>query len=1687
MATVTFFFADQAGSTVQLERLGDAGAKGVRQALIDMLRQAAEDHSGEVVDHTGDGLMITFASAVDAVACGVAVQQQAARHNGRHPEAEALGVRVGIHTGEPLVNDEGRYFGVPVVIAARLCAAADTAQILVSDVTRALVAPRRAHGFTPLGERALKGIAEPVPVAAVDWAPEETERPLPEVLTVAAAGPFVGRTAELAWLEGLWEQMAGAGGPARRRVALVAGDPGIGKTRLAAALAVAVEERGGLVLYGGCDEEPAGPYQPLVEALGPYVAAVPRAELRQQLGPAGGMLTRVLPELAERVPHLTGPARLEPETEPYLVAEAAEALLVAVARTTPTLLVLDDLHWADAATLLVVRQLARGTAPAPLLVLGCYREPDVGRSRVLAEAGVDPRRPGPVHHRRLTGLLTPEVAELLGTLTGETPSDTLVRTIDAETEGNPFFVHRLAGNLVERKLAQQVGRAARRAETTRLDLRGVREELVAGVLELQRLRDRPAPGQGPDAAGHAGLLMEAPVEPDGTPPVPTAVPYKGLVRFEAGDAGLFCGREQLVAQLVARLVAARFVAVVGPSGSGKSSLVRAGLLPTLAGGALPGSDTWEPLVLAPGPDPLRALADRLAPHLPGADPAALAARLQAGPDALALVAAEALAGRPDTARLLLVVDQFEEVFTACRDEAARRGFVDPLVAAATARESRCVVALALRADFYGRCTAHPELAAELADSQVLVGPMTDEELRRAVVEPARRVGCVVEPGLPETILEDVAAEPGALPLAPTPLLETWERRRGRSLTLTAYAETGGVRGAVARLADGVFDGFDQAEQAVARGVFLRLTEPGEGVDDLRRRAHREELGDDPVTDRVLGVLVARRLVIADQGTVEVAHEALLREWPRLRAWLEEDREGRRLHRQLGEAAADWVAHHRDPEQLYRGARLAAALDWARSHAPDLNQREREFLDAGRAHHERQLRRARRTTAVLAGLLVLALVAGGLALIQRSTARRQEVIARSTGLAAQASARRESEPDLALLLAVEGHRLDDSIQTRGGLLDTLGQSPQLAALHQGYGELTSVDLSPDETTLAARTVDGRLRLWDFRTRAPKTPPIDTGQDKGDVAFSPDGRFLATSGDDGSVRLWDAARGTPVGAVMRHRPGGAASVRFSPDGRRLASTGFEDGSARLWAVPSGAALARVRVDELGAQFATFSPDGRTLVVPTELAGDVALADVASGRVTGRLRLPNPDTGLGGATISPDGSTIAAGGLDGRIYLWDARTRKRRGDSLVGHENSVRSLAYSPDGSVLATAGEDGTGIMLWDVASGHRIGSPLLAHPGAESDVVRFIGDGAGLLTNAPTEVAVWDLDGVALGRRVTGAHQGRIYDLARTRDGRLLASAGQEDGTVRLWDVAARRPVGPPLKSGASTVTDLAFSPDGRLLAVGTLPDPPTPSQVQLWDVASRGRVAAFKSKGQTRPQFSPDGRTVAAHDGHGGVLLWDVAARRQRGKTIPADTVGEQNHVVAAFSPDSRTLVTGGRLGEIRFWDPATGAKLAEPLPTHADNVVDFAFSPDGAFVASASTDGNVLLWDVARRRVAGVPFTGGGGALSRVAFGPDGTVLATTDHNSNVHLWDVATRRQIGRPLTGHRLDAIGVTFVDGGDTLVTSSADGSLIFWDLRPASWEAKACQLAGRNLTRDEWDQFVGGDYRRTCPQWPGEAA
>jgi WD40 repeat protein len=492
------------------------------------------------------------------------------------------------------------------------------------------------------------------------------------------------------------------------------------------------------------------------------------------------------------------------------------------------------------------------------------------------------------------------------------------------------------------------------------------------------------------------------------------------------------------------------------------------------------------------------------------------------------------------------------------------------------------------------------------------------------------------------------------------------------------------------------------------------------------------------------------------------------------------------------------------------------------------------------------------------------------------------------------------------------------------------------------------------------------------------------------WGPDARLLVTTGEDGQIQLWDAARGAPIRKWRGHR-GVAASARFSPDGKLLLSTGYEDGTLRLWSVPSGAPVGRpIHIDEVGGQHAEFSPDGRTIAAMTEQRGAVVLIDVATRRVVGpALEVPGGKQYLSELAFSPHGKTIATGTADGGILFWDARARKRRGEPLAGHEDFVRTLSYSPDGSLLASGSEDSTGMLLWDVASGKRVGGPLLAHPGAEANVQQFLGNGSGLLSLSPTEVAVWEVDGATLGRRVSGIHKGRVSDVASSADGRLLVSGGLDDGTVRLWDVARQRPAGAPLPSGVGPVANVEVSADGRLLAVETFRGQER-DQIALFEVATRKRLALLKTTAfEAFPQFSPDGGTLAFHEGNGRVALWDVQGGRLRDQRMDADTFGDL--AVSAFSPDGRTLVTGGRDGHIRFWDPATGSKLAEPSTAHNDMVRGIAFSPDGTLLATVSIDGNVFLWDPVSRSITGAPLAGVSGALGDVAFSPDGRTLATT------------------------------------------------------------------------------------------------
>ena len=474
-----------------------------------------------------------------------------------------------------------------------------------------------------------------------------------------------------------------------------------------------------------------------------------------------------------------------------------------------------------------------------------------------------------------------------------------------------------------------------------------------------------------------------------------ACPYRGLQTFDEADADLYFGRDGDIQAILEHLKASRFLAVLGPSGSGKSSLVRAGVIPALRRSALPDSDRWAIEVLRPGGRPLEALAVRLHELDVREAMQRTVDELARDERTLHLAGTLALAAKPDTSRLAWVIDQTEELFTLARDESERARFIANLVYASSIPGGPAVVIMTLRADFYARCAAYPSLSALLARHQYLVGPMDEAGLRAAVEEPARAFGLEFESGLVDTILEDVASQPGTLPLLEHALFELWERRRGGMLTLEAYREAGGVQGAIAKRAETIYEGFDAPRQAITRRALLRLTQPGEGTEDTRRRAtFREVAGradeERPVEEVVRELADARLLTTsADQETgeswVDISHEALIRGWPRLRGWLDEDRAGLRVHRRITEATDEWVRLGRDDGILYRGARLAEAAEWRIVNASILNDVETAFLDASLALQRREQagreRLRRRVTIASVGAAIIMLLLASVSALQ----------------------------------------------------------------------------------------------------------------------------------------------------------------------------------------------------------------------------------------------------------------------------------------------------------------------------------------------------------------------------------------------------------------------------------------------------------------------------------------------------------------------------------------------------------------------------------------------------------------------------------------------------------------------------------------------------------------------------------
>ncbi|MFF7735198.1 AAA family ATPase [Streptomyces sp. NPDC007984] len=1294
--------------------------------------------------------------------------------------------------------------------------------------------------------------------------------------------------------------------------------------------------------------------------------------------------------------------------------------------------------------------------------------------------------------------------------------------------------------------------------------------------QWQRLWERAvADPVGERPAASASTAEERQRSADESASAPGGVcPYRGLASYRREDARWFFGRERstdaLVTQLGSVAGAGGLVMLVGASGAGKSSLLNAGLVPALRDGALGGDvdggdegsgggsgRAREVVQLVPGGDPLAELG-RCIPELAAAVTAAVPPQEAEGapaPDASlaertgssdasptvdpdpssptadpapeehpdppspatvrAAVAAWARRVDPSGARPVVIVDQFEETFTLCPDEADRRTFVEVLHAAcspaAPGEGAPAIVVLGIRADFYDRCLRYPELADALQHRHMVLGPLTTTELREAVTGPAKAVGLELEPGLAELIVREVstdgprgAHDAGVLPLLSHALLATWQRRKGGRLTLAGYRAAGGIQGAVAATAERAWTGLDPAARTAARLLLLRLVRLGEDTQATRRRGTRRQLAaestDPGKTEESLEALVRARLVTLDAETVEITHEALLHAWPRLRDWIDEDRQGNLLRQRLEEDGRAWEESNRDASLLYRGSRLEQAHGWARSAGDTFLTRSAvEFLAASVRLRRRIIWISRGAVATLVALAMVAVGSAVVAWQQRDEAVFEQVLAQSDRV-------QDTDPSLSAQLDLVAHGLRPDDKGANSRLISIVNAPLSTPLTGHTGAVYLTTFSPNGRILATASYDRTVRLWnvsDPRRPEPLGKPL-TGHTSwvSSAVFSPDGRTLASASDDGTVRLWDVSDpGHPksLGKPLTGHDGTIYLIAFSPDGRTLASAG-DDHTVRLWNTADPRrprALGEPLTGHTAAvRSVAFGPGGRTLAAGGD-DGTVRLwnvADPARPEPAGSPLTGHTAT-VHSVAFSPDGRTLASGGADGTVQLWNMAGPGRPapiGAPLTGHTGPVWSVAFSPDGNMLAAASADSTA-SLWKVTDPKypsQVGGPLAGSSG-EMYALGFSPDGRTLATGAgDNKVRLWSLPTADMTGR-TGVFR---------PDGRLLATAAR-DGRIRLWDV--RRPgqpvrQGAPFRPGKGDVRSLEFSPDGRTLAVVT-----SDRVVELWDLGNperpvrRGSPLPLHIRYADPLAFSPDGQLLATAYDDRTIQLWNVAdpARpRPLGRPLTGHK-GYVNHLV--FSPGgpsgqsgsgARTLASGSADGTIRLWNvtaPGRATLIGKPLRGHLGAVNALAYSHDGRTLASAGDDNSVRLWDIANPAGASqqARLTGHTEAVVSLTFSRDGRTLASGGNDSTVRLWNVSEPSHataIGQSMSPNSKTGTFLAFSPNSHMLGVSSGSDTIRLWDLDVDTAVRRICSMTRGVLTPDTWREYLPRlDYDPPC--------
>ena len=1130
-------------------------------------------------------------------------------------------------------------------------------------------------------------------------------------------------------------------------------------------------------------------------------------------------------------------------------------------------------------------------------------------------------------------------------------------------------------------------------------------------------------------------------------------PYMGLKSFNEENAQYFYGREVLVQKLLNQISHRSTLALVGASGSGKSSVVEAGIIAQLRQGKqLPGSEKWWISCFRPGVKPLQALAKILVDSSSKKEQA----HQQLQIEGLLYQGVEGfvqwLRTRPEP-MVVLAIDQFEELFTLA-ETIDRQTFLELILGALKYASDRFKLILTLRADFTAACLEIPELAQILQQSSVLVPPyLTEENYRSAIIKPAEQVGLKVESSLVEVLLQELDRSTGDLPLLQFVLQQLWERRQGGKLTLATYRQLGGIKGSLERQAQSAYENLDSEAQDCARWIFMNLTHLGDGTEDTRRRVSKSDLivakYPLPLVERTLAALTTAKIIVVNlergldlgqsrsgdippeddevlleamqqEVTVEVVHEILIRHWSTLRWWLEENRTRLRSQRQIEQSALLWQQKDRQPDFLLRGVRLAEAEELYIKYTDELTSTAQEFIACGleaRKQAEQETKQRLRKTQIMATTLgILGLVAAtfaGLAYRQKILAQMENISALNAFSESLLLSNRQLESLLTSVKAGEqlqqisgwGEILVGSnnwqktkLETIGTLQQTVEGTQELNRLENHGQRVNAVSYSPTGELIATGSSDRTIKIWNQQGKLLST--LTGHQDRVTaIAFAPNGKFLASASADNTLRLWSLANDkVQLLRQMKGHQDWVTSVAFSPKGDTIAS-GSRDGKIKIWQL-----------------------DGtniHTLSAHQGWVNDVTFAPSVAGKSANNL--------------TESSYLLASSGEDGTIKLWSVNgDSSKQLKNIQGDEARITKLTFSPDGSNIATASENGI-VKLWRTSDG----SLLNYYPTkAEINDLSYSPDGQFLATaEANGQLNIWNADGIW--QQTLNEHGGQFLSLSFHPDGHTLASASS-DKTVTIWQV--RKP---------------AFLANGGIYSIAVSPVSPEifaatgwSGEIELWrKKADNSRELIFTLPGHdttvTQIQFSPDGNILASASWDRTIKLWRIDDG-----TLITTLTGHQdgiNSIAFAWGEQGYLLASGSADKTIRLWSIIDEQpELITTLADHQDGIKTLAFNPKGKILASGSYDQTIKLWN--REGELLQTLEGHNLAISTLAFSPNGKTLASGSWDNTIRFWQMNPLGQEAswlETLKGHQSGVTGLNFNPEGNILASSSADGTIKLW--------------------------------------------